>query len=80
MKERSPCLTRTKAKQNGHWLLKFNRYMTHSEILALMGVSDDDFAVDAVAPNVLRAMAGNAVPIPLVERVLRCLLDSAGLL
>ena len=39
MKGKSPCLTRTRAKENGHWLLKYNRFMSHTEILALMGAS-----------------------------------------
>lgn len=79
MKGKSPCLTRSRAKNSGHWLLKFNRYMTHDEILNLMGVSSRDFASQAVSPANLRAMAGNAVPIPLVMRVLETLLDAAAL-
>ena len=79
MKGKSPCLTRTRAKENGHWLLKYNRFMSHTEILALMGASDSDFPSNVVAPNQLRAMAGNAVPIPLFQRVIEAVLSAAGL-
>lgn len=79
MKEKSPCLTRTRAKAHGHWLLKFGRYMTHGEILALMGVSESTFPENVVSPTQLRAMAGNAVPIPLTQNVLREVLKAAGL-
>lgn len=79
MKERSPCLTRTRAKNNGHWLLKYSRFMSHTEILALMGVSETDFPLNVVAPHQLRAMAGNAVPIPLFQRVIAAVLSAAGI-
>ena len=38
-----------------------------------------DFPSNVVAPNQLRAMAGNAVPIPLFQRVIEAVLSAAGL-
>ena len=73
MKGVSPCLTKNRAASKGHWLTKESRWMTRNEVLALMGVSESDFPHGVVS-------AGNAVPIPLVQRVIDSLLKSAGLM
>lgn len=80
MKGVSPCLTKNRAASKGHWLTKESRWMTRNEVLALMGVSQSDFPHGVVSAAALGGIAGNAVPIPLVQRVIDSLLKSAGLM
>ena len=50
-----------------------------AEILALQGVSIEDMPVGQFSDRQLGLVAGNAVPISLLKRVLKRLLGSAGL-
>ena len=54
--------------------------MSTREILALQGVSLNNVAgyESCMTERQLRAVAGNAVPVPLLARVLHMLLHSAG--
>ena len=81
MHERSPCLTVTRAASSGHWLSWLGRKMTTSEILALQGVRMQrvgDYS-QHVTERQLRQIAGNAVPIPMLARVIDMVLLSSGM-
>ena len=56
-----------------------NRFMNTQEILRMMGVMNTDEMEGLVRPRSLRLIAGNAIPIPLVARVLRSMLNSISL-
>lgn len=81
MHERSPCLTVTRAGSNGHWLSWLGRKMTTSEILSLQGVRMQrvgDYS-QHVTERQLRQIAGNAVPIPMLAKVIDMMLLSSGM-
>lgn len=75
----SPCLTRTRASSGGHWLTWKQRKMTAAEILALQGVSLERIPPGVLSERQLCAIAGNAVPVPLLRRVMQALFSAAGL-
>ena len=74
-----PCLTRSRAGSGGYWMTWKNRFMNTQEILRLMGVLNIHEMEGVVRPRSLRLIAGNAIPIPLVARVLRSMLNSVSL-
>lgn len=76
----SPCLTRSRAASGGHWLTWKQRKMTISEILALQGVSLGRIPQGVLSDRQLGGIAGNAVPVPLLRRVMKALFTAAGLL
>lgn len=76
----SPCLTRARASSGGHWLTWKQRKMTPAEVLALQGVSLGRLPEGVLSDRQLGAIAGNAVPVPLLARVLKALFLAAGLL
>lgn len=75
----SPCLTRSRASSGGHWLTWKQRKMHISEIFALQGVSAKRIPEDILSERQMGAIAGNAVPVPLLRRVMRALFQAAGL-
>lgn len=79
MKGVSPCLTSTRAKGGGHWLSWKQRFMTTAEMIGLMGVDAKMIPPDVVSECVLRGIAGNAVPVTLLQRVMEALFRSSGL-
>lgn len=76
----SPCLTRSRASSGGHWLTWMQRKMMPSEVLALQGVPTGRIPPGILSDRQLGAVAGNAVPVPLLRRVVKALLCAAGLL
>ena len=74
-----PCPTRSRAGSGGYWMTWKNRFMNTQEILRMMGVMNTDEMEGLVRPRSLRLIAGNAIPIPLVARVLRSMLNSISL-
>lgn len=79
MKGVSPCLTKSRAGDCGYWLSWKNRLITTNEIVRLMGVWPEDIPHGIVSDRSLRKMAGNAVVVPLLARLLKQLLDAADL-
>ena len=75
----SPCLTRSRAGGGGHWISWRQRFMSAAEICALQGVSIRDLHRERLSDRQLCLIAGNAIPVPLLARVLRAALRAAGL-
>jgi site-specific DNA-cytosine methylase len=76
----SPCLTRSRASSGGHWLTWKQRKMHISEVFALQGVPAKRIPEGILSERQMGAIAGNAVPVPLLKRVMRALFQAAGLL
>ena len=74
----SPCLTRTRGKGKGFWILSQQRWMSLNEKIRLMGLSPAQIPSGVVSDASLGAIAGNAVPIPLLMPVLQALLRTAS--
>ena len=77
----SPCLTRSRAMSHGHWVTCLQREMTTGDMLRLQGV--DEWRVRGWKRHIsevqFHAVIGNAIPIPLIERILMRALYAAGL-
>ncbi|CAL1160823.1 unnamed protein product [Cladocopium goreaui] len=76
----SPCLTVTRAGSSGHWLSWLERKMTTREILSLQGISLERVGDywHHMSERQLRRAAGNAVPVPLLARVIKMVLIACG--
>ena len=72
-----PCLTRSRGSA-GHWLTWKQRFMNLHEVLLLMGVPPHR-VMGVVLEATLGRIAGNAIPVPLVQRVIANLMHAAGL-
>ncbi len=77
----SPCLTASRCANRGHWVSTTQAWMTCNDMLRLQGVRPARLAGwrTAVAERQLGHIAGNAVPVPLLGRILERLLPAAGL-
>ncbi len=75
----SPCLTCSRARGGGHWLSWKQRFMTTHEIIRLMGVDPSMIPTGVVSESVIKGIAGNAVPVTLLQRVMEALFRSRGL-
>ena len=74
---RSPCLTRTRCTTGGHWLTWRQRWMHLREMCLLQGLDSELLRRDRVSQREIAMMAGNAIPIPLLARVLQGVLDAS---
>ena len=79
---RSPCLTAGRAKGGGHWISTLGRTMTSEEMMRLQGVDPKRVMRHAktVSKVTLNQVIGNAISVPILERVLEALFFSAGML
>ena len=77
----SPCLTASRAKTGGHYLLTFRRLMTETEICRLQGIPDGrfDYAKANVKQNQFLHAVGNAMSSNVVARILARALPAANL-
>lgn len=76
----SPCLTRTRCREGGHWLVRQGRFMTLTEIEALQGFPQGGLRMPAgVTERELAAMFGNAFTINVIGRVALNLLRALGM-
>ena len=82
----SPCLTRTRAQAGGHWITCRGRRMSSNEMERLMGIGmvSGPVRVPLTRPAHLtdrewHGLLGNAIPVPLLARVLPFLLRMGGL-
>ena len=71
----SPCITRSRGGQSGHWISWQQRKMTMQEVVQLMGVSPPRILNSPVSNRQVGLAAGNAIPVDLFERVLRAALE-----
>lgn len=53
--------------------------MTTSEIIKLMGVWPDDIPNNVVSDRTLRLIAGNAIVVPVLARLLQALMQASGM-
>ncbi|MCP4194714.1 MAG: DNA (cytosine-5-)-methyltransferase [Planctomycetaceae bacterium] len=83
----SPCLTRTRAANGGHWILCRGRRMSIKEMERLMGVGVTP--PSGGKPSIIERPAtvsarqwgsiiGNSIPVPLLQRILCRVLPAAG--
>lgn len=75
----SPCLTRSRAGSGGFYFTWLRRKMTINEILALQGVRMGACQQETVTPRQLCQIAGNAICVDVLARLMRCLLEATNL-
>ncbi|CAE7707229.1 unnamed protein product [Symbiodinium sp. CCMP2592] len=77
-KDLCPTLTRARAGLGGFWLSWKNRMMNTNEITRFMGVLPEEIPMNVVSERHLRLLAGNAIPVPMLGRILRAMLRATG--
>ena len=77
----SPCLTASRAKTGGHYLVAKRRLMTEREICRLQGIPDGrfDYEMAKVSQSKFLHAVGNAMSSNVVARILARALPAAGL-
>ncbi|CAL1169295.1 unnamed protein product [Cladocopium goreaui] len=75
----SPCITHTRRGSGGHWLTWKQRKMTTVELIQLMDVPPASLQMSRVSPRQIGLMAGNAIPVKMLSRVLLAALQSANM-
>ena len=79
MLDRSPCLTRGRAAEGGHWLVHRGRSMTTREVFMLQGLKPERWRLpEDVTEAHLRGCVGNAMSGNVVKAVLMSVLASLG--
>ena len=77
------CLTATRARGRGHWILSRGRRITMSEMFKFHGMKFEDYQEAKSEPGIsdtaMCHMLGNTVSLPCAEAVLGAGLWSAGL-
>ena len=76
----SPCLTASRAKSGGHWMTWKRRTMRTDEIVKLMGVDPRRVAEwdRLLLASQLGQIAGNAIVVPVLERIVRRVMVQLG--
>ena len=76
---RSPCLTRQRAAEGGHWLVHRGRMMTTREVFMLQGLKPERWRLpEGVTQSHLRGCAGNAMSGNVIKAVLTSVLAALG--
>ena len=77
----SPCLTRTRAMNGGHWATHVQRRLNTREMLMLMGVQPSRVQRWhlVMSERQFRGVIGNAVCVPVLRRILERLFHAVGL-
>ena len=79
MRDRSPCLTRARASDGGHWLIHRMRVMATREVFMLQGLKPERWQLpEGVTEAHLRGCAGNAMSGNAIKAVLMSVLVSLG--
>ena len=79
MLNRSPCLTRGRAMDRGHWIIHRGRQMTTREVFMLQGLKPERWSLpEGVSEAHLRACAGNAMSGNVIKAVLMSVLVALG--
>ena len=71
----SPCLTRTRAMGGGHWISCRGRRFSEREMRKVMGFTKSLRRPEGVSQRQWYGLLGNSIPVPLLQRVLECLLS-----
>ena len=79
MKGICPCLTVARAGSYGYWLTWKNRFLRTDKIVMLMGVNPADLPPAVVSDRTLRQVAGNAMVVPVLSRLIRSMLRAVDL-
>ena len=79
MENVSPCLTRSRAGESGHWLTWKQRQMTRDEVLRLMGVEPSQIPRGVITERQLGLIAGNAVTVPMLANVMKSVFKAVGI-
>ena len=74
----SPCLTKTRAEQGGHWISLRGRQFTDMEMRRLMGFPKALRRPSGLTDREWYGLLGNAIPVPVLQRVLARLLPFSG--
>ena len=80
MKERSPCLTRSRCGQGSFFLSSWQRKMSMTELRKLQGFPSTLRRPVGVSERALSMMFGNAMTVPLLARIQRMVLGAAKLI
>ena len=77
----SPCITASRGKAGGHWAVWKSSRLTMQDMMLLMGVQPSRVAgwETVISKPQMGFIIGNAIPMPLLARILCRLLVSAGL-
>ena len=76
---RSPCLTKARATEGGHWLVHRGRLMTTREVFKLQGLKPERWRLpEGVTESHLRGCAGNAMSGNVIKAVLTSVLAALG--
>ena len=79
MLNRSPCLTKGRAEDRGHWLIHRGRRMTTREVFMLQGLNPERWSLpEGISERKLRACAGNAMSGNVIKAVLMSVLLALG--
>ena len=75
-----PCLTRGRSGAEGHWVMNRGRRLRLQEISRLMGIPFSQLVFSKkLSHNQMGKLLGNGMAVPVLERIFRVLLSSAGL-
>ena len=74
----SPCLTRSRAMQGGHWVSCRGRQFTELEMRRLMGLSQELCRPEAISDRQWNGLLGNSIPVDMLVLVLRAALPFCG--
>ena len=78
MQECSPCLTKTRCSQGGHWVTTHGRKLRTSEMLALQNMTPDRVKKpDNVSEPIFQGMIGNSMSVNIIETILAMLSRAA---
>ena len=78
MKGCAPCITKTRARQGGHWVSTHNRRLNMEEMLVLQSMNPDRLVrPDDVTEAQFRSMIGNSMSVNVVEAIISMLSRAA---
>jgi len=77
----SPCITKARASTHGHWITCLQKEMSINDMLRLQGVPEWRVRgwKNHIATGNFLGIIGNAIPVPLLERIFMRALYAAGL-
>ena len=75
----SPCLTRSRCGSKGYWLSWLKRKMKVKEMWSLQGLPKRFFREGILMDNQLGQIVGNAIPVPLLAKVMSSLFEACPL-
>ena len=79
MVNRIPTITRTRGSQGGFLITRARRFTTAKELLALQGFPVDMLNLDGIPARQQGMLAGNAITVHVLARILARALPAVGL-